>query len=341
MNVLLTCAGRRNYLVEFFRAALDGRGQVCAADCSRDAPALHEADRAFVVPPIGHPEYVEHLLELCRAHAVRLLVPLNDLELPVLARHRERFRDQGTVAVVSAPEVIDTCFDKWATARFLESCGVACPRTYLTLRDARAALERGEIALPLVIKPRWGSASVGIVHVERADDLAPAYHLIRQHLPRTILAEASGRDPDRAVLIQERLLGQEYGLDVVNDLDGRHVATFARLKLAMRAGETDRAATVESHEFDRVGATIGQRLGHAGNLDCDVFLAADRLYALELNPRFGGGYPFSHVAGANLPAALIAWASGEAPDPSWLRVRPGVTAAKCDRLVIATTLAPE
>ena len=127
------------------------------------------------------------------------------------------------------------------------------------------------------------------------------------------------RDLERAVLIQERIGGQEYGLDVVNDLDGRHVTTFARCKLAMRAGETDRAVTVETFELDRMGAAIGERLGHAGNLDCDVFLADGRLYVLELNPRFGGGYPFSHAAGADLPAALIAWASGKAPDPRWLR----------------------
>ena len=338
MNVLLTCAGRRNYMVEFFRAALNGRGQVCAADCSKDAPALHEADRAFVVPQVTHPEYIDHMLKLCRAHAVRLLVPLNDLELPGLARHRERFRAEGTLAVVSSPEVIDTCYDKWATGRFLESCGIACPRTYLTVREARTALDRREIALPLVIKPRWGSASIGILHVERADDVAPAYHLIKQQLASTILAEASSRDLDRAVLIQQCLLGQEYGLDIVNDLDGRYVTTFARCKLAMRAGETDCAVTVESHEFDRVGATIGQQLGHTGDLDCDVFLAEDRLYALELNPRFGGGYPFSHAAGADLPAALIAWASGAAPDPRWLRLRPGVAAAKSDRLVMLTSL---
>jgi carbamoyl-phosphate synthase large subunit len=179
------------------------------------------------------------------------------------------------------------------------------------------------------------------VHVERAEDLAPAHQLIRQQLAGTILAAASASDLERAVLIQERLLGQEYGLDVVNDLHGRYVTTFARCKLAMRAGETDRAVTVESHEFDRLGATIGQQLGHVGNLDCDVFLAEDRLYALELNPRFGGGYPFSHVAGADLPAALIAWASGEVPDPRWLRVRFGVTSAKCDRLVPVTSLATQ
>lgn len=333
MNVLLTCAGRRNYMVDFFRAALDGRGEVCAADCSKDAPALHEADRAFVVPPIDRPDYVGHMLELCRANRINLLVPLNDLELPVLARNRERFRAAGTLAVVSSPDAIETCSDKWATGRFLESCGVASPWTCLTLREARAALDRGEIALPLVLKPRWGSASIGIVHVEHADDLAPAYRLVRGQLARSILAAASARDPERAVLIQERLLGQEYGLDVVNDLDGRYVTTFARCKLAMRAGETDRAVTVARHEFDRLGAAIGRALGHLGNLDCDVFLADDRLYALELNPRFGGGYPFCHIAGADLPAALVAWASGEAPDPRWLRVRPGVSGAKCDRLV--------
>lgn len=334
MNVLMTCAGRRNYLLDYFRAALDGRGQVLAADSSPDAPALHEADRAFLVPPVDQPGYIEHLLGLCREHEVGLLLTLNDLELPLLARHRERFRAQGTIAAVSSPEVVDLCFDKWATCRFLASCDVACPRSYVSLAEAAAALERQEVALPLVVKPRWGSASLGIMHVERADDLAPIYHLVRRQLDGSILARASAREPERAVLIQERMVGEEYGLDVVNDLEGRHVATWARRKLAMRAGETDRAVTVKSAPLERLGAVIGRQLGHRGDLDCDVFMTADRPCVLELNPRFGGGYPFSHAAGADLPAALLAWASGEVADPSWLQVRPGVRAAKCDRLVV-------
>jgi hypothetical protein len=58
---------------------------------------------------------------------------------------------------------------------------------------------------------------------------------------------------------------------------------------------------------------------------------------LELNPRFGGGYPFSHAAGANLPAALVAWALGDVPAASWLTVRSDVASAKCDRLVRIAT----
>jgi carbamoyl-phosphate synthase large subunit len=70
-----------------------------------------------------------------------------------------------------------------------------------------------------------------------------------------------------------------------------------------------------------------------GNLDCDVIIGRDGPQVLELNPRFGGSYPFAHQAGANLPAALLAWARGETPRPEWLRVRENVTSAKCDRLV--------
>jgi carbamoyl-phosphate synthase large subunit len=136
------------------------------------------------------------------------------------------------------------------------------------------------------------------------------------------------------VLIQECLTGEEYGLDVINDLDGTYVTTFAKRKLKMRAGETDRSTTVQSDRLSAVGRTIGRMLGHVGNLDCDVFLNETGCYVLEMNPRFGGGYPFSHIAGANLPAALIAWARGEEPHPSWFQIEPGVTASKFYDLVV-------
>jgi carbamoyl-phosphate synthase large subunit len=122
-------------------------------------------------------------------------------------------------------------------------------------------------------------------------------------------------------------------LDVVNDLDGEHSCTLVRRKLSMRAGETDRAVTVKDSRLEELGEIIGRNLRHVGVLDCDAIVTADGCYVLDMNPRFGGGYPFSHLAGANLPAALIAWASGEQPDPDWLRVAPDVLASKCDGLV--------
>jgi len=336
VNVLLTCAGRRGYLVGYFRAALAGSGAVLAADSSADAPALTQADLALLVPPVAHPEYVDALAQLCREHDVGLLISLNDLELPVLAPHVHRFAQLSVLLAVSSPEVVAICGDKWRTAQFLHQAGIPTARTFLTIEAVQSALTAGTVAFPLIVKPRWGTASIAVDLVQDLDELRATVGLARARLGRTILADAAdatAEDPDQPLLIQEALTGQEHGLDVVNDLTGTYAATFARRKLSMRAGETDRAVTVADPRLEDVGRRIGHALGHVGLLDCDVFVGDD-VRVLELNARFGGGYPFSHVAGADVPAALLAWTRGVSPDPDWLRITPGVRAAKADGLVV-------
>ena len=135
------------------------------------------------------------------------------------------------------------------------------------------------------------------------------------------------------MLIQEVIRGTEYGLDIVNDLDGKNACVLARRKLRMRSGETDRAVTVTDEALATLGMVIGSRLGHIGNMDCDVITNDTGCYVIDMNPRFGGGYPFSHMAGANVPAALMCWSLGIRPDPTWLRVVPDMAGAKCDRVV--------
>ena len=334
MNVLLTCAGRRNYLVKYFQEALRSRGQVFAADVCADAPALKQADKSFVIPSIDQAAYIDTVLTMCQQHRVLLLISLNDLELQVLAKHSTRFLEVGTIPVISSSEVVDRCFDKWETFKFLKASDLDTPNTYLSLSGALEALARGDITFPLVVKPRWGTASIGIEYPEDSEELDLDYTRAKKRLPRTILREISATDPDRSVLIQERLRGQEYGLDIVNDLDGHYVCTFVKRKIAMRAGETDRAIPFESDWLEGIGAVIGRKLGHIGVLDCDAIVVQDKCYVLDLNPRFGGGYPFSHIAGANLPAVLLAWANREQPDAEWLKVQPNITSSKCDGLVI-------
>ncbi|MBE0575223.1 MAG: ATP-grasp domain-containing protein [Desulfuromonadales bacterium] len=333
MNILLTCAGRRNYLVRYFQEALNGKGLVYAVDESASAPALHDADVSRVVPSVSDPDYIESILSICLAAQIKLLISLNDLELPVLARERDRFLQIGTVPVISHAQVIDTCFDKWATDKFLKMLGIKTPRTFLDLNDAYAALDHGDMHLPVVVKPRWGTASQMIEFPETRNELDLAVQLCSLRLKRSSLAQISASDPGNGLLIQEKMQGQEFGLDIINNLDGNYVTTFAKRKLGMRAGETDKAQTETSAQLMELGKTIGTALRHIGNLDCDVFMSENEVCVLELNPRFGGGYPFSHEAGANLPAALIAWASGKIPEADWLRVNPNVMFAKCDKLV--------
>jgi carbamoyl-phosphate synthase large subunit len=336
MNILLSCAGCRNYLIGFFQTALAGSGRVFVCDSNPNAVSLQEADRAFIMPRSNHPEYFDRLLDICAQNQIELLISLNDLELPLLAQQRDRFLKVGTFPVISDPAVIDICFDKWKTFQFLRQNHLPTINTYRSLADARQALASGELTFPLVIKPRWGTASIGIEYPQDDEELELAYRLVQKRLTRTILADASAIDPAHSILIQEQIVGQEYGLDVINNLEGEYVATSVKRKLSMRGGETDRAMTIIDPQLTEIGEQIGRNLRHIGNLDCDVLADADGYRVLELNPRFGGGYPFSHVAGANLPAALIAWVSGKSPDPDWFTVTPNVMSSKCARLVVHT-----
>jgi carbamoyl-phosphate synthase large subunit len=329
MNVMLTSAGRRSYSVEIFKEAVGNRSQVFACDCSADAPALQKADKAFVVPSIDHKEYIDTLLAICEDHQIGLLVPALEPELPLLATNRARFLAVATVPLVSDPEIIATCCDKLAAAasRFLSKCGLRVPHTFNSLDTARAALSRGDIAFPLVIKPRWGVGSIGVEFPEDDEELELAYRTCKKQIERSFLADLSAADSQHSILIQGRLSGQEFGMDVINDLNGSYVCTFIKRKMRMRAGQTDRAVTVRNDGLEMIGQLIGEKLGQIGPLDCDAFVTEHGCYVIDINPRIGGGYPFSHIAGANLPAALIAWATGQQPDAAWFRVRPNVAAS--------------
>ena len=339
MNVLLTCAGRRGFAIRAFKEALNNCGRVCACDASPEAPALEIADKGFIVPSADADNYLDVLLTICREQRVRLLIPAFEPELPLLAAHRARFLKIGTLPLVSSPEIVAICYDKLAAATFLDHCGLAAPRSYVQLEAARQALSRGEITFPLVIKPRWGVSSIGFAIAEDDQELDFAFKKAEKQVVCSFVAQASAATPGGCVLIQEWLSGEEYGLDIVNDLNGRYVCTFAKRKLKMRAGQTDRAVIVKDERLEKLGQLIGENLGHVGILDCDLFASEQGWRIIDLNPRVGGGYPFSHVAGANVPAALIAWMNGEEADPSCFQVRPGLVIARSDEYVaIGTSL---
>ena len=332
MNILFTCAGRRTYLLKYFKENLAEGDKVVATDMQLSAPALQAADIKLQVPAVYDPEYVNITLNICREQKIDVLLSLNDLELPILSENKARFEELGVKVIVSNPEVIDIAFDKYKTAQWVESLGLKSPKTYVRLEDAKKALAAGEIEFPLFMKPRWGSGSIGLESIADMEELDIYYNLLMKKIKKTILATASVGD--EYIMIQEKLTGAEFGLDIMNDLEGNHVAVSVKQKLAMRAGETDKAVTVDLPEVREMGRKIGEALGHIGNLDVDIMQRADGAYCvLELNPRFGGGFPFSYEAGVNMPKAIIQWAKGEDVDLSILQPEYGRMFSKNDYLM--------
>lgn len=332
MNILFTCAGRRTYLLKYFKENMQFGDRIVATDMQLTAPALQVADMKIQVPAVYDPEYINITLDICKEHKIDALLSLNDLELPILAAQKEKFEALGVKVIVSDPQVIEICFDKYKTAQWVDSLGLKSPKTYVRLDEAKAALASGEISFPLFMKPRWGSGSIGLETIEDMEELDIVYSLLLKKIKKTILATASVGN--EYIMIQEKLTGKEFGLDVMNDLDGNHVAVSVKQKLAMRAGETDKAIIVDMPEVREIGITIGQNLHHIGNLDVDIMQRANGDYCvLELNPRFGGGFPFSYEAGVNLPKAILMWLRGEKVDASMLQSEYGKTFAKNDYLM--------
>ena len=331
MNILFTCAGRRTYLLKYFKEQLGGEGKIIASDMQLTAPALTAADVKLQVPAVYSDDYIDKTIEICGQNGIDAVICLNDLELPILAENKERFEVIGVKPIVSSKEVIDICFDKYRTAQYVESIGLNSPRTFKSYEEAVNALKNGDLKFPLVLKPRWGSGSIGIEFVNDFEELDEVYSNLLKKIKKTILATAS--QGDEYILIQEKINGQEYGMDVMNDLEGNNRGVSVKKKLAMRAGETDKAQTVDDPSIRAIGKTLGENLRHIGNLDVDVFEKDGKYYVLELNPRFGGGFPFSYEAGVNFPKAIIEWLKGNDIDNSILQPRYGETFAKCDYLV--------
>ena len=333
MNILLTSAGRRTYLVDYFKQALGAEGLVYAAN-SVQSPALEQADGAVLTPLIYDAAYIPFLLNFCRERHIGLLVPLFDIDLPVLVAHKAAFAAEGVVLAVSDAETLAACNDKYKMSRKLLAAGIPTPACCLSEAECHSLLSTSRLQLPLLLKPRFGMGSIALQRVETMEELPVLAARCRREVEKSYLRYESAAAPEACVLFQQWVAGDEYGLDVVNDFAGNYVATFVRRKLAMRAGETDEAVILGEKELEysvlkNLSKKISETFGHIGNMDVDVLLRKGKdgslqPYVIDMNARFGGGYPFSQLAGADLPRAYLCWAKGQKAPADCFQLRAGV-----------------
>lgn len=179
MNILLTSAGRRTYMVNYFKNVLKGKGKVYASN-SVYTYTLQQADNYIITPQIYDDNYIEFLLNYCKKENIQAIISLFDIDLPVLAKNRDIFEKQGIKLVVSDYNVTTICNDKWQTYEFLCRINVKQTPSYINKAEAIKALKQGIISYPLYIKPRWGMGSIGIYKVDNEDELNILYNLLAE-----------------------------------------------------------------------------------------------------------------------------------------------------------------
>ncbi len=334
LNILLTSVGRRSYLVEYFKNALNGQGKVFVGNSSEFSPAFQVADDFVVTPLIYDDSYIPFLKMYCTKNKIDAIISLFDVDLLILSKHKKEFKDIGVTVLVSDYEIVRICNDKWATYKFINSIGLDTPVTYLSVETALEEIHNGKLNYPVIIKPRWGMGSIGVFEAENDKELQVLYEKVRKIISQTYLKYESVKNIEEGVLIQEKLMGHEYGLDIINDLQGKYINTVSKLKYAMRSGETDCAKIVLNQDLKSLGEKLSRKTQHIANLDADVFYSRGQYYILEMNARFGGGYPFSHMAGVNLPMAIVKWLKGEEVDNTLLKEKDNILVQKDIRMVI-------
>ncbi len=322
LHILISSAGRRGALVGLCRQTLVdlGRpGRVLAADITRASAAYQRADAGFYAPRFDDPQFIPLMLEVCRQQGVRLVIPTHDRELMLYAEAREQFEAIGTRVCISSPQVIAIGSDKTRTHAWLTGQGFPTPRQ-ATLAQVQA--DATGWAFPLIVKPRRGSASIG---VHRVNDAAALDRLT---------------DTDDA-LVQSEAPGQEFTVDVYVDSSGQCRCAVPRQRLEVRAGEVSKGVTVRDEMIESLATRIAESLSGAGArgvLNIQIFYdrPSATLNVIEINPRFGGGYPLTHAAGANLIAALLAEADPSLPPPALDRWSAGVVMLRYDEAVFVS-----
>lgn len=284
MNVLLTSAGRRVSLVEIFKSSMKDLsldGQVFTADMSPFVASAHASDAHFVVGPVLGPDYVKQLVEICLEQNITLIVPLIDTELMVLAEAQSEFERLGIRVVISHPKAISLCRDKEEFSAYLNNVGIRSP---LTLDTERA------IEFPVFLKPRDGSSSKGA-------------HLVSSKRELNFYLESVPN-----CFVQELVEGREFTIDILLSDESKVLCIVPRLRQETRAGEISKGITVRDEEliaFARKLVAAIPGLRGCVTLQCIVDEGGS-VFAIELNPRFGGGYPLSMAAGANYPREILA-----------------------------------
>ncbi len=288
MNILISSAGTRNKVVQYFKR--ERAGKVVAVDCSNLGPAIYDADKSYIVPRIDDPSYIDELLKICKKENINGVFALIDPELSLLAKNAERFEEIGVTPIVSTYELCETSRDKQAMYEMLVKLGIPTAKCYLSIEEFEAARECGEIDFPVFVKPVKGSASININCVKTMEML------------RALFNESDG------LMIQEFMTGQEYGADVYIDMiSGKCTSIFLKKKIKMRAGETDKSVSVKDENLFAQIANFVEKVGYRGMIDIDLFHneQTGEWYLSEVNPRFGGGYPHAYECGVNFPRQII------------------------------------
>lgn len=282
MNILFCSVGRRGELIKNFRQSMSEGSRIIATDNSRYAPAIYLADKSYLVPRIDAPEYIDVLLDICRKEGINALTTFIDPEIELLAKNRSRFSEIGVEILAPYEETAMLCFDKYEMFKYLKAHGIPTVMTWGCIDDFDAALAAGEACLPVFVKPRTGSGSVGARKIESHTELVCAMQ------------------EDPSLIIQELMSCTDLDADVyIDTISHKAVSAFSKKKIETRIGGASKTISFKDPALFEFIDRIVAQFKFNGPVDMDFFYKDGKYLLSEINPRFGGAYLHAYGAGVD------------------------------------------
>lgn len=284
-RVLVTGAGGPAAIAAMKSLRAEESVELLAADMDPWAAGLYLVPpwARTLVPAGAAPGFTDALLSRCLRLGVDVILPTVDSELRPLARARERFAAVGIDLLLAPAAALDVILDKLSLAQHCAGV-VRVPRTELFGPDVDPA----SWTYPVIVKPREGSGSRGIVTVGSAAELA-----------------ALDRSP--GLIVQDFLPGEEYSVDVLADAVGHVVASVPRLRARVDSGVSVGGRSVHDPEVEWFGRAVAEATGvtFVANVQCKRDRDGSPAL-LEVNPRMPGTLGLTIASGVDMPRLALA-----------------------------------
>jgi len=281
LNILMLGGAKRVSMARLFvesAARLGFDARMYSFELAEDVPIAAVAE-VITGGKWNDPTLPDQLHQVWIEKKIDIIVPFVDGAVEVAAAYCRH--NPQVWSPVSSPEVSRAMFDKSTADELLRTQGIPLPRV---VNDGEPQV------FPVIAKPRYGSASKGIIVIDN----------ITQWRGLNI-------DPDKYI-VQEYIANRnEYTLDCYIDHTGHITAVSPRRRMEVVGGEVSRTVTVELPEGVDIARAAIIAMGLQGAVTVQLIEDTDtgRLMLMEINPRLGGGAVCSVYAGVDLPGMII------------------------------------
>ena len=301
MNILLTSIGRRHYLVDFLRKHLNLNDKIISINSKNTSSAKNNSNYFYLSPEVKSKKYINFVKSIIRKHKIKLIIPLLDVDVKKLSENFDVFKKFNTTLIAPPQNITKILVDKYHLFNFLTKNKIDCPKSYISKKEFFKDLKLNKIKYPVILKPRLGTSSKFIAKANNKEELI----FFNKYLTKKVNNSYFGKKNEKqSMLIQQYIQGKEFGLDLFNSIKKEYFFHFLKEKIFISSGETQ-ICKISNINISILSKKISKLLSHNFLVDIDLIKRGKKFYILDINPRIGGGYPFTHFAGFDMIKYLI------------------------------------